>query len=283
MIARLSLAALGLSFCLPALAGAQETDAPPVTPGPPAIGETITIGGGVGMTADYTGSNEYQIIPALALRGTYKGVRFASRGTYLTADLMPKAEGKLQFNLGPIAGVRLNRVSRPKDEIVKLLPKRKAAIELGGFAGVSLSGLTNPFDSLSFRVDALHDINGAHGSTVISPSVSFGTPLSFKTYVSLSASADYVQDDYARTYFSIDADDAAASGLPVFDAKGGMQGWKVSLLANQAISGNLLGGWSLFGLASYGKLRGDFADSPIVSLRGSPKQGMGAIGLAYTF
>ena len=62
-----------------------------------------------------------------------------------------------------------------------------------------------------------------------------------------------------------------------------MKNWKLSLLLNQSLSGNLLHGFSIFGIGSYSRLVGDFKDSPIVSQRGSPNQWLGAIGLAYTW
>jgi len=42
-------------------------------------------------------------------------------------------------------------------------------------------------------------------------------------------------------------------------------------------------GWALFGIASYKRLQGDMARSPIVSLTGSADQFFGSVGLGYTF
>jgi outer membrane scaffolding protein for murein synthesis (MipA/OmpV family) len=62
-----------------------------------------------------------------------------------------------------------------------------------------------------------------------------------------------------------------------------MKNWKAGLLVNQSITGNLLGGLSIFGLGQYSRLVGDFKRSPIVSQRGSANQWIGALGLAYTW
>jgi outer membrane scaffolding protein for murein synthesis (MipA/OmpV family) len=62
-----------------------------------------------------------------------------------------------------------------------------------------------------------------------------------------------------------------------------MKNWKASLLVNQSITGNLLHGLSIFGTVQYSRLVGDFRDSPIVSVRGSPNQWLAATGLAYTW
>jgi outer membrane scaffolding protein for murein synthesis (MipA/OmpV family) len=277
---KLLIAAALCALATPALA--QDPTSPPL-PDPNDQSDTLTIGVGGAILPDYEGSNDYRIIPAAAVRGRVGGIAFFSRATYLYADLIPRGAGKLEFDAGPIVGVRFNRTGKIKDDIVDLLPSRHKAIEIGGFAGATLHGLTNPYDALSARLDVVKDVGNGHGSTVITPSIDFGTPLSRRTYVSASLSADWVGGGYADYYYSISPSDTLASGLRTYDADGGFKGWKVGLLANQSITGDLTHGLSLFGTASYGRLAGDFKRSPIVADRGSASQWLGAIGLAYTF
>lgn len=272
-------AAASLALASPALA--QGAAAP--LPSPEEAGKGFTVALGVGYTPDYVGSDDYRIIPAGAIRGSIGSVGLRSRSTFLYADLFPRGAGRVDFDFGPIAGVRLNRSTRIDDPIVKLLPERNMAFEVGGFAGISLHDLTNPYDTLSFRLDVLHDVGNAHRSTVFSPNVEFSTPLSLKTYAALSIGADFVADRYADYYFSITPADSLASGLPPFNAGGGMEKWKAGLVVNQSITGDLTHGLSLFGTAEYSRLVGDFKRSPIVSLRGTPDQWLVAAGLAYTF
>ena len=101
--------------------------------------------------------------------------------------------------------------------------------------------------------------------------------------LAVSLSAEWAGDDYAEYYYSIDPAGSLASGLPVFDADGGFKHWRVGLFANQSLSGNLLHGWSIFGVGLYTKLSGDFADSPIVDDRGSSSQWFGGRGVADTW
>jgi outer membrane scaffolding protein for murein synthesis (MipA/OmpV family) len=276
-------AAALLAIATPAFAQSDPTPGAATLPDPNDQSDTLTIGVGGAILPDYEGSDDYRIIPAAAVRGRVGGIAFFSRATYLYVDLIPRGAGKLEFDAGPIVGVRLNRNGKIKDDIVDLLPSRKKAIELGGFVGVTAHGLTNPYDALSFRVDLVKDVGNAHGSTVITPSVDFGTPLSRRTYVGASLSADWVGGGYADYYYSISPTDTLASGLRTYDADGGFKGWKVGLLANQSITGDLTHGLSLFGTASYGRLAGDFKRSPIVADRGSASQWLGAVGLAFTF
>ena len=118
---------------------------------------------------------------------------------------------------------------------------------------------------------------------MITPTIDFGTPLSRYTYIGASLSAEWAGGGYANYYYSITPAEALASGLSPYDADGGFKSWRLGLLANQSITGDLTHGLSLFGTGSYSHLAGDFKDSPIVDDRGSASQWLAAVGLAYTF
>ena len=76
--------------------------------------------------------------PVGAVRGKVSGISFMSRGTYLYVDLVhPTASSS--FDAGPIVGAAPNSRRHIKDDVVKLLPRRKRAIEVGAFAGVSFT------------------------------------------------------------------------------------------------------------------------------------------------
>jgi MipA family protein len=276
--------ALTASFASPAFAQSQPTAGALPTPEEVANKDTVTVAAGAAIVPDYEGSDNYRIIPAGAIRGKVHGFSFTTRGSYFYLDVIPHS-GKVDFDVGPIVGVRFNSRKKIDDDIVKLLPKRKTAIEVGGFAGVSFHGLTNPYDTLALRVDVLHDIGKAHKSTVFSPNVEFSTPLSMRTYASLNVGAEFVSNKFADYYFSLTPADSVRTGavLPPFNASGGMKNWKAGLLLNQSLTGNLLHGISIFGLGQYSRLVGDFKRSPIVSQRGSANQWIGALGLGYTW
>lgn len=276
---------LALGAASPALAQSAPADAQLPSPEEVANKDTVTVAVGAAYIPDYEGSDDYRLIPAAALRGKVSGISFSTRGTYLYVDVFNRS-GKVDFDLGPIAGARFNRTKHNlKDDIVDLLPTRNTAVEVGGFAGLSFHGLTNPYDTLAVRLDVLHDVANAHQSTTFSPNLDFSTPLSRRTYASLSVGAEFVSNKFADYYFSVSpAESALTAGvLPPFDADGGMKNWKASVLLNQSITGDLLGGLSIFGTGSYSRLVGDFKRSPIVSDRGSANQWLLAAGLAYTF
>jgi outer membrane scaffolding protein for murein synthesis (MipA/OmpV family) len=246
---------------------------------------SLTIGIGGAYLPSYEGSDDYVFTPVALAFGKVAGFGFATRGTTLTIDLIPDSSSSpVEFAFGPAANIRLDRTSRIKDSRVRALGELETAIELGAHGGVKVNGLLHQYDSLSFGLQYLKDVSNAHDSSILTPSITYATPLSTRTYVSLSAEADRVGNKYARTYFSIDAAGAARSGLSPFQADGGWKSHRFTLLAAQVLTGDLRDpGLGLFGGLSYSRLRGDFAESPIVSVAGSRNQYLATLGLSYTF
>jgi len=244
---------------------------------------TIAIGGGYGPS--YIGSDNYVAVPGVVIRGRYKGVSFTTRGTSLQVDVIPSHGGPgWKLDAGPIATLDFNRTGRIDDRQVRALGKRKVAVELGGFAGITRTGvITSDYDSLTARVSYIGDVSDVNHGYIVTPTIEYGTPLSRKAYVGLSGSADYANGGYAHTYFDVPLDRVAASGLRPFSARGGWMDWSVTAIGDLAVKGTLLHGWQLFGSVSYSRLQNDFARSPVTSQAGSPNQLFGAAGVAYTF
>lgn len=248
--------------------------------------ETITIAGGAGYVPSYIGSDDYLVVPAVAARGTISGFNFQFRGTQASVDLIRNRDrGAIDFQLGPVAAVNLNRTRSIKDAQVRALGKLDTAIELGGYVGIGKTGvITSDYDTLSASVTYTHDVAGAHDSYKITPSITYGTPLSRKAYVLVSGYADYVGKDYGDYYFSVSPAGSVASGLPAFSARrSGMLGWGAAALVNLSLTGDLTGGLSLVGGGGYYRVNDRYARSPIVAIAGDRDQWYGGLGLAYTF
>lgn len=287
LMCRFACFALAFAVSSPALAQAD----PPTSQTLPSASDMArrdiyTVGIGAAVVPDYEGSKDYRVIPAGAIRAKIRGISVTTNGPYLYVNVIPQSGGKFDLDFGPIAGLRFDSRRQGDDPVVQKMIKRKTAVELGGFGGVSLHGLVDPYDSLSIHLDVLHDINNAYRSTVFLPNISFSTPVSRKTYVSLSAGAAFVSRKFASYYFGVTPADVIATGgaLPLYQPNsGGMKNWKTALLVNQSITGDLLRGISVFGLAQYSRLVGEFKRSPIVAQRGNSSQWIGAVGLAYTW
>ena len=225
-------------------------------------------------------------VPAIGARGTVSGFDFLLQGTQASIDLIRERDPHaLDVQLGPVAGVNLSRTSRIKDARVKALGELDTAVELGGFVGIGKTGvITSAYDSLSASVTYVRDVAGAHDSYQITPTISYGTPLSRRSYVLLTGSLDYVGGKYGDYYFGVTPAGAVASGLPAFNArKSGVLGYGIIGLVNVSLTGDLTGGLSLVGGGGYYRVNGRYARSPIVSAAGDRDQWYGGLGLAYTF
>lgn len=248
--------------------------------------DMITIGGGIGLVPSYEGSNDYVLLPVGAVRGQVAGINFMSRGLQLSADVLRvKSSSGIDLMLGPVAGLNFNRTNRIVDSQVSKLGNRRAAVEAGGYAGISKTGVfTSDFDILAVRASYVRDVTNVSNSYVLTTSIDYGSPLSKQLFVGVSGSASIAGDRYAQTYFAVDPAGAVRSGLPVFDRpRGGLKNLSATVLADYALSGDLQHGLQLVGLLSYSRLQGDFARSPITSVAGSPNQFYAALGIGYTF
>lgn len=265
------------AIATPALAQDERTNTGPFE-------DSIIIGAGVASIPRYEGSSDNTIIPAAAARGTIGGYGFSIVGTTLSTDIIPYTQatgGKLV--LGPVAHLTLNRNSakRTRDSQIRALGTIDMAIEVGGQVGFTQTGLiTSDYDTLTATVAAVYDVTGTHKSVIVTPSLTYGTPLSKRIYVGINASADYVGGQYARTYYGVTPGQSLASGLAVYTPGDGFKDVSLSGGVNYSLSGDLRRGLSVFGVASYMRLLGDFGRSPVTQDR---TQMIYAAGLAYTF
>jgi len=248
-------------------------------------GDYLTVGAGAAIGPSYDGSDDYVVFPVVAVQGRLGGIGIAPRPGGVALDFINDPDdARFSFQLGPVARARFDRHQQIHDPAVAALGKRDIAVEVGGNAGFSINRLTNPYDSLTFSVDARWDVAKAYRGMVIAPNATFQTPLSKGSFAALSLSAEHVDDDYARYYFSVTPADSLASGLPVYAARSGWKSATIALLGGLDLDGDLTnGGFAVFAGATYSRLLGNFKRAPIVSLRGSPDQFVGAIGIGYTF
>ena len=281
-------AALWVSVALCAPAFAQDSEAPAAEMPNRSVftGDWLTIGLGAGYGPSYDGSDQYVLFPAPLAQGSVGGFDFGARGPGLYVDLIADGNsGKdVKFLAGPLLRFRMDRNNDIKDPVVRLLGEEDVAVEVGATAGMSFSRILHPFDTVTISSDIQWDVAGAHKGRIISPSISYATPLSMAIFTMFSLSATHVDGHYADTYFSIDQAGSIASGLPVFTAKGGWKSYGASLLGAVDLSGDARdGGWGIYGLINYSRLTSDAARSPVTSLRGDASQWFMAGGVSYTF
>jgi outer membrane scaffolding protein for murein synthesis (MipA/OmpV family) len=271
-----------LAFAAPA--AAQSVDAPPPAEASVFDGDYLTIGAGAVYVPSYEGSDDYVISALPLLQGSIGGIGISPRAGGVALDVIPDKGDGVRFSLGPSVRVRMSRANDIKDDVVELLPELDTAIEVGPSAGISFPGVLNPYDSLSFVVDARWDVAGAHEGMTINPSVSYTTPLSTGIAAVLSVSGEWADDSFMDYYYSVDAGAATITGLDEFQAEGGLKSVGTQLLLGWDLNNNLLdGGLALFVVGGYSKVLNDAKDSPFTSERGSADQWMGGAGIAFTF
>jgi len=250
-------------------------------------GDHITIGAGGVYGPSYEGSDDYVFSPFPIVQGKIRGVSITPRAGGVALDLVGHPDGaKVGFSLGPVASYSGTRKRQIKDDVVRSTGKLKDAIDVGVSSGFTVYKLLSDYDSLTFSADAKWNVNKAHRGTVITPQVSYATPVSRGALVVVGASVKHVDDDYADYYYSVTPGQSAASGgvLPTYQARGGWVSFGGNALVGVDLDGDLTnGGLAVFAVGSYNRLMNDAKRTPFTSVRGDADQFFGGLGVAFTF
>ncbi|MCW2382676.1 MULTISPECIES: MipA/OmpV family protein [unclassified Sphingobium] len=172
------------------------------------------------------------------------------------------------FEVGPSMAVEGKRKADEVPGFVKV----NRSLELGGFVQMFLA------PSFRLRADLRQGVTG-HEALVGSVSADWIMRDGDRWLVSVGPRVTLGSGKHQRTWFGVSPAQAAASGLPVFEAKGGVQ----SVGAAAGLIRQLDARWSLHGYARYDRLVGDAADSPVVRAYGARDQFSGGLALGYTF
>ena len=282
MSRKVVIAAAAIAAALPTLAHAQNDGAQVETV---FDGDYLTVGVGGFYGPSYEGSDNYILFPAPVVQGNLLGVTITPRPGGIALDVIPDAkDAKVGFSLGPVANIRRDRVTRIKDPVVRRLGKLDTAVEVGANAGVTVYDLVTGYDSLTFSADARWDVAGAHKGMLWGPSVSYFTPVSKGAAINLAVTAEHIDRDYANYYFTVSPAGSVASGLPVFQARGGWKNVGINALVGVDFDGDLTnGGLAGFVTGGYTKLLNDAKRTPLTSIRGDADQWLAGAGLAFTF
>lgn len=257
---------LSLGLLCPAAVMAEDTD--------PISGY---IAGGVFATSDYEGSNDYQAIPLLSGKINYNHYYIETRGLGVRLNLSPS----LAYDFGPVLSYKMSRDDDVDNNRVARLREVDSAFEAGAFVTFPIAeGISsNSEDKLVFDGQVIADASGTYEGYLVSFGTTYSYPFSRTFRVSTGLSATYVDENYMQTYFGVDANNAARSGLSQFSADSGFKDVGLSLTANYGLSKK----WGLIGIVGYDRLIGDAADSPLVDDEGSANQFMIGTGLTYRF
>lgn len=247
-------------------------------------GDFLIVGAGAVVVPGYEGAGEIHVLPAAGVAGRLGGIGINPRAAGFALDLIPDSSARAGFSLGPVLRYRTNRTGKIADPLVAQLGKLKGVIEAGVVGGMAFKGVLDPHDSLSVSVDVRWDISGRGSGYIVSPGMSYLTPVSRAQVVGMALGANFIDQRYARYNFSVTPAGSTASGLPVYNAHGGFKDWNFGVFTARDLNGNFLdGGLALAVGAMYSHLYGSAAESPVTRLRGKRSQWIFGGGLAYVF
>ena len=172
---------------------------------------------------------------------------------------------------GPVAKFVAARKQYNYSEL-KGLGDVKAAVQLGGFVEYY------PVDWFRTRVELRQGVVGPNG-TVADFSADFIVPVFQRLMISAGPRFTWESTKGTSPYFGIDAVQAMATGLPIFNAKGGAHSAGVGAQVSYRVDPR----WEGHAYVEYERLLGDAAKSPLVTVRGSPNQTTVGIGASYSF
>ena len=274
----------GLAALLLAVPAQAQEAPPPASEKSVFSGDFLIVGAGPVVVPSYEGADELHVLPAAGVAGRIGGIGINPRAAGLALDLIPESGARAGFTLGPVLRYRTNRTGKVADPAVAALGKLKGVIEAGVVGGMAFKGVLNPHDSLSVSVDVRWDVSGRGSGYIVSPGVSYLTPVSRAQVVGMALGANFIDQRYASYNFAVTPAGSAASGLPVYAAKGGFKDWNFGAFTARDLNGNFLdGGLALAVGAMYSRLYGSAAESPVTRLRGKRAQWIFGGGLAYIF
>jgi outer membrane protein len=231
---------------------------------------------GAGVIPDYMGSDDYTA--GVAPAGLIKFGESDRYARLLVTELSVNVLDSRNWSLGPVLNYRFAR-DDVDDSAVKLMRDIDGTFEAGVFAGWTWIGEDDPRHRFTASVQFLHDAMDEHEGYIASISARYFQPVTLPLTLSIGMTATYGSSDYMQTYFGVDSDNAARSGLSEFNAGSGLRDVRIPVMAIYSLSPK----WHIAGGLIYSKLLDDASDSPIVDDRGSSSQLFAGLGVAYAW
>jgi outer membrane protein len=184
-----------------------------------------------------------------------------------------------RFEFGPAMSITFGRDNEIESLKVRRLGEIDDAFDAGLFAAYNTPSPLRDGDMIRLSAQIMGDTSDVHEGSWGDISASYRARVSDRLGVTLSTTVSYADDDYASTYFSVTPAGAARSGLRATIVEGGLKDVSLGLTAMYELTDR----WSLFGIAEYSRLVGDFADSPVVAVEGDKNQLTLGVGFGWKF
>lgn len=253
----------------------------PLPPAPGGGSWVVDVGVGTFVAPAFLGSRDYQLLGGPVVSVRYKDRVFVSANG-IGADLV----GGRAISAGPIVKLQMARFET-NGNALRLAGGRSDALRgLGdvGFTPEAGGFVDYRYERWSARVELRKGLGG-HDGAIGDVSLRYMLPLTTPApdkppaLVSIGVRASVVDDTYNAAYFGVTAAQSTASGLRRYTAGGGL----LSAGANAGLILPLSYRLSASLLASYDRMAGDAARSPLVEERGSRDQVAVGLGFSYRF
>jgi MipA family protein len=231
---------------------------------------TVTIGVGGNFRPDFAGATHYLLspIPIFNVQRAGSGQqRFIGPRDSPGIALFDTGG----FRAGPVV-TSLSSRKASSDSALNGLYDVKTTIEFGGFVEYF------PVDWFRARVEVRRGFGGSSGvfADLFGDAI---VPVWDRLTWSAGPRLSFANTHATAPYFSIDQTEALASGLPVFNANGGLH----SVGAGTQLRYQIAPQWEVHSTIEYQRLTGDAAASPLITQRGSPNQTSFSTGASYSF
>jgi len=267
---RAAVAGILAALATPMVASAADNNAR--TYGAPAAAYdwTVTLGAEGRDEPQFQGSSRERLRPYPIFAVRRYGAPEPFRGPRDGLDVAVIDEGKYQ--VGPVGQLVWSQRDKADLQSVRSLGNVPWAAEVGIFAQYWWV----PW--LRTRIEVRQSFNGHHGivSDIMTDAI---VPVSPRWTLSAGPRLTLATTPAISPYFSITPIQSLASGLPVFDAKGGIRSFGAGAQARYLWTPQL----ATHAFIEYERLNGDAAGSPLVTQRGSPDQVTIGFGATQSF
>ena len=211
-------------------------------------GWQVTAGGGVAVRPEFPGSDSLEFRPMPAFNITY-GERWFLNADGLGAYLLKREQGSLAFSIGPDLTHR--------DETDADYLRGVGDVDRTAVARLKSTYQLGPV--LATAAVATDIADQGHGTTA-EFTLQSHADITQKLSVNYGIAARWIDDEYAESFFGVDALQSRRSRLAQYEAKSGIGDARLFVNAVYILNPR----WILSTGAAAASLQGDAADSPIV-------------------
>lgn len=221
----------------------------------------ITIGAGAAVLPEFQGSEDYFIQP-IPIVDIKQGPFFLNLGDGLGINVIDSSHFRAGVSVTPVVGY-------DADKVPAGIGKLGISAGARGFVSGTIGGVVA---TLSATVPFTGDAKGM----IAEAEISYPVQVTDRLSIVPGLNTTWADKKYLRRYYGVNAEQAAASGLPGYQPSSGFQDIGASLAMNYRLTDH----FSIVGAALVTYNLDPVMDSPFAARRWQPG---GILGVSYTF